>query len=573
MSVKKLLVDRCKALLKSGSIAEAILEVQSGLEKSPYQIDFLIIANDIYRASGDYDKSLKYAELIIANYPDNNNGYIRAAEDLTTLRRLDEANSRLKKIANKGNLLFMANDVYRSSGDHERALKYAELIITKYPDNESGYIRSAEDLIHLKRFTEAQKRIQSGLNNLPNQLNLLIIANHAYRASGDHEKSLAYAKHLISHHPGNENGYIRAAEDLIYLKSITEAQKYVQLGLEKFPNNINLLTIANNLCQRSRDNDRSFEYSQKLHDHGSDLTAKIFNEILIYALKRCNTNGATGNRDKAAAVDYYFNSRFVLSREKLPFNFIYIPKNACSSIKVSLLKHLTNLSAHEIKKDPHKAAEEELKRRICPDKDFIYLVRNPYTRFISAFTDKCRPDGDKNVWPRMCERYGFDPKSKISMDTLLDALLSDESNLIDEHFRPQNKITCASFIKPSRVFFMEEISLFKSFLQSHGIYFAKHAPHATHEKAQSIDELNKKLISKIYRLYAEDFSLYGYSENPDKKTAKYTNSATSCSSNFLEFATSIPPDLNTKERDSLLFESPPLGKKSSLSALIKNTKR
>ena len=123
----------------------------------------------------------------------------------------EELATGLEKIQNQLNLLIIATDVYRASGDRKKSLEYSELLITHHPDNWNGYGRAAQDLVALKRFEEAQEKVQAGLEKFPNQVNLLIIATDVYRASGDREKSLEYSELLITQHPDNWNGYGPAA--------------------------------------------------------------------------------------------------------------------------------------------------------------------------------------------------------------------------------------------------------------------------------------------------------------------------------------------------------------------------
>ena len=268
------LANKTRALLKSKSLTEASKEIQAGLEKAPNQVKLLTIATDIYRASGDREKSLEYAELLITHHSDNWNGYGRAAQDLITLNRFEEAQRKIQtglaKIPNQVKLLTIATDIYRASGDREKSLEYAELLITNHPDNWNGYGRAAQDLIALNRLEEAQGQIKAGLEKIPNQVNLLTIATDVYRASGDREKSLEYAELLITHHPDSWNRYGRAARDLIVLKRFEEAQRKIQAGLEKIPNQVNLLTIASDIYRASGDREKSLEYAKLLITHHPD---------------------------------------------------------------------------------------------------------------------------------------------------------------------------------------------------------------------------------------------------------------------------------------------------------------
>ena len=268
MSDWKALAEATKNLLKENSVSEAKVKIEEGLQKIPNQLNLLFIATDVYRASGDREKSLDYAELLSAHYPDNWNGYGRAAQDLVAMSRFDEAKVKieegLQRIPNQLQILTIATDVYRASDEREKSLGYAELLSTHYPDNWNGYARAAQDLVALTRFDEAKVKIEEGLQKIPNQFKLLSIATNIYRASGDREKSLGYAELLSAHYPGDWHGYGRAAQDLVALTRFDEAKVKIEEGLQKIPNQLNLLTIATDVYRASGDREKSLEYAKIL---------------------------------------------------------------------------------------------------------------------------------------------------------------------------------------------------------------------------------------------------------------------------------------------------------------------
>jgi len=196
----KVIESSASYFLKTRKLTEAEKEITNGLKSFPHQINLLIIATDIYRASNNLEKSLKYSELLVNHHPDKWQGYGRSAQDLVALKRFKEAQTRvregLQKHPNQLNLLIIATDIYRESGDREKSLKYAELLTTHHPENWNGYGRKAQNLVALKRLEEAQKEIQAGLEKLPNQLNLLTIATDVYHASGDRKKFLKHTELL-----------------------------------------------------------------------------------------------------------------------------------------------------------------------------------------------------------------------------------------------------------------------------------------------------------------------------------------------------------------------------------------
>lgn len=160
-------LKRIKTLLDSRKFSAAQEEVKNGLEQYPNRLDLLICATDVFRASGNYKKSLEYSERLITNHPNNWNGYGRSTKDLLILKRFDQAQERIKegleKFPNQLDLLIFATDVFRVSGNCKTALEYGRLLVTHHSKNWIGYERYGKDLIALKRFDEAEKIIARGI--------------------------------------------------------------------------------------------------------------------------------------------------------------------------------------------------------------------------------------------------------------------------------------------------------------------------------------------------------------------------------------------------------------------------
>jgi tetratricopeptide (TPR) repeat protein len=99
----------------------------------------------------------------------------------------------------------------------------------------------------LKRFDEAHTIIKQALDKMPNQANLLLVANQFFREMGNLEKSLEYAESLIAHHSGYWNGYAKSANDLMTLKRFEEARARIKEGLDRVPDHPILLMIENDI--------------------------------------------------------------------------------------------------------------------------------------------------------------------------------------------------------------------------------------------------------------------------------------------------------------------------------------
>ena len=77
--------ESVKALLRNQKYDEASRNLQSELVKQPNQIDLLNLASDICRASGDYSRALNYAQRLVVHHPHDWSGYLRQAQDRLSL--------------------------------------------------------------------------------------------------------------------------------------------------------------------------------------------------------------------------------------------------------------------------------------------------------------------------------------------------------------------------------------------------------------------------------------------------------------------------------------------------------
>ena len=176
----------------------------------------------------------------------------------------------LKELPNHSELLCIATEVCRAANDHERALEYAELLIVHHPDKWLGYGLATEELLTLQRPAEAKTKVHAGLERFPNEAYFLTIANRTYRESGDRQKSLAFANLLTKYHPELTSGYILSAQDSVALQCFEEAQNTIQAGLERIPNNVDLLEVAIDISRTSNDHEKAIQYAELLITHHTD---------------------------------------------------------------------------------------------------------------------------------------------------------------------------------------------------------------------------------------------------------------------------------------------------------------
>jgi len=167
---EKLLV-KARRLIESEKLYRAKKLLKSGLQQFPSELLLLVLLSDVYRALGDRCKSLKYSKLLITHHPTNWNGYARAAQDLIILKRFKKARAKiqegLKKVPIQIDFLTVAIDVYRASGDREKALKYSEMLIAHFPQSWTGYVFAAQDKLSLGKFQPLEYQEQMALCQPP----------------------------------------------------------------------------------------------------------------------------------------------------------------------------------------------------------------------------------------------------------------------------------------------------------------------------------------------------------------------------------------------------------------------
>ena len=127
-----------------------------------------------------------------------------------------------------------------SFGRPRKVLECSILLISYYPKKWNGYGRAAQELITFRRFEEAQNKVQAGLEKIPNNFNLLNIASDAFRASKDLIKSLEYAELLATHHPKNWQSILKKSECLCELGKLDQAKIFLDQELKNNSANFSL---------------------------------------------------------------------------------------------------------------------------------------------------------------------------------------------------------------------------------------------------------------------------------------------------------------------------------------------
>ena len=203
----------------------------------------------------------------------------------------------------------------------------------------------------------------------------------------------------------------------------------------------------------------------------------------------------------------YLDLKNILHHPGIPITYISNPKAGCSTVKNSLLGgHTGNV---------HQAIEQLCDHPSDANHPIFTLTRNPYSRALSCFKNKIGwgKEVTGNVWLPFARKFGFDAKSQPTFLEFLRAL--EESTInpaeFDIHYRPQVFNLHAKDIHPSYIGRLENIKDLKTFLSTHSLSLLIRNPRPTGSSGAYQDEICQEAASIIQKIYADDFSYYGYS--------------------------------------------------------------
>ncbi len=199
----------------------------------------------------------------------------------------------------------------------------------------------------------------------------------------------------------------------------------------------------------------------------------------------------------------------ILYQPKLNIAYLHNPKVACSTFKNTLLfGEVENVHAQYLF-PPYNNKNV----------DIFSVVRNPFSRTVSAYLDKIGPNKDHYVWNPFCQMFGLDPKKEIDFKEFIDLIGSiDDQNRLDHHFRPQNLNLLHEYVSPKFVGYLEDMKTVKEYLSLYNIEIEDRAPHKTKSKEKSKNLLTDSIVDRILDIYKKDFDIYGYSTDPNSKS-------------------------------------------------------
>lgn len=214
----------------------------------------------------------------------------------------------------------------------------------------------------------------------------------------------------------------------------------------------------------------------------------------------------------------FFKSVMVHPSENLVF--VRVPKAGCSTVIARLInqhgkQNDSTLKLHagnDLITFDHAGFSKRLFGLPVNQTKTFSVVRNPYTRLLSAFREKIDLNMDG---PRYREEFGITQGEDISFADFVDILIKRNPLSLDMHFMPQSIITAKETVLYDKIFHLERMQecldwLNMIFPDESLSEYESIAPHATNANNIAKSIYTRETQEKVACYYKKDFEMLGY---------------------------------------------------------------
>ena len=209
-------------------------------------------------------------------------------------------------------------------------------------------------------------------------------------------------------------------------------------------------------------------------------------------------------------------------RANAEHNFIYLnnPKAACGSVKLNFWANITGTPPRQVLRNLHNVHKSPFCNRVseldwAENACVFTIVRNPFTRIVSAYMDKIAQPG-KRVRRDFDARYGIKDTRHVPFGEFVDLICDDIPAQLDHHWRPQHINVLENLVQPNFVGTLETIGRDLPMVLGHVLGqgtkpVEASQRHKTNASSSYLDVLSgAETVRKLCSLYARDFEVYGY---------------------------------------------------------------
>ncbi len=210
-------------------------------------------------------------------------------------------------------------------------------------------------------------------------------------------------------------------------------------------------------------------------------------------------------------------------RANQTFGFVYLnnPKVGCSTIKGALWAELAGITPerkklHTVEGSPFE--NDPVKLGWAKNAFVFSVVRNPFTRVVSAYLNKIRTRTD-NTWERFARRHALDENKLLSFNHFVELVTKDRPEQADGHWGPQVLGLSHPAIVPNFIGQLERMDedfgfIFNKIFPDRDVPKIERSKNATGATDIFSDFLtDPDTLARVKAYYAPDFAVYGYPDD------------------------------------------------------------
>ncbi len=218
-------LNQVRSLLSQGKLDGALKISKKSVEKSPKNINALVLLGSVYRAKNDYASAKQAFGRILSLNPSSNVAALNLAGLSVQEGDREAARAQFSEVLKRDPSHVEANIGLAKLSNDEQALELLQRFREVRPDTFEPILLLAK--LHAKKgqWREAISLAQAGLKRAPNNITLLRIMSSALVITGDFENASRLADHLLKLTPNS-------AKALLIRGEIRTLQKSYDLGRE-----------------------------------------------------------------------------------------------------------------------------------------------------------------------------------------------------------------------------------------------------------------------------------------------------------------------------------------------------
>ncbi len=230
-----------KVLLGLRRFEEAEALLRKGQKNAPRDPYFAIGLADIAHAKGEHDVAIERCAALRKQFPGVLQGYVVGAASLMIKDRLEEAEILTQKA------ITMFPEEVRGYIEHayvatrrqdwQEALQRWQHVLNQF-GHQSGYTCSAQAMIQLERYDEADAILSAALVRFPTETGPGAELARSAQARGDSPEAIKRWKRLVQRFPLHMLSCLWAAEALEILGEAAEAERILCEGVDHFPSDL-----------------------------------------------------------------------------------------------------------------------------------------------------------------------------------------------------------------------------------------------------------------------------------------------------------------------------------------------